>query len=345
MTAAGSRPTVRLGERVRLDTVRRCRRADVTCGPEMGARMHRDPDAAMQLTGDAGFRALGESIPGAVYRREAAPPWRFVYVSEAIASIAGYAARDLVPPGPQAVALPPVPEDLQMVSEAVGAAVSAGQPYDLEYRILHKDGSSRWIHDRGRPGRGAGDAATWLDGALFDVTEHKQAERDQVEQRARMVALMDTIPDHAYFQDAEKARTAMRASLPATKHPESVAAHDGHWIAPPTAAVTPIDARGKLLGDFGTSRDVTEPGQLEAALRYSEPRLRAITDSALDAIVMMDPGGCVCYWNPAAERMLGYSCAEAMGRDLHDLFVPTRYHAAMHAGFPVFLQTGEGAAI
>jgi hypothetical protein len=64
--------------------------------------MHRDPDAGMQLTGEAGFRVLVESIPGAVYRREAAPPWRFVYVSEAIASIAGYAAKDLVPPGSKA---------------------------------------------------------------------------------------------------------------------------------------------------------------------------------------------------------------------------------------------------
>jgi PAS domain S-box-containing protein len=95
----------------------------------------------------------------------------------------------------------------------------------------------------------------------------------------------------------------------------------------------------------GLSGDVTERDPVEAALRFSEIRLRAITDSALDAILMMDPAGCVCYWNTAAERMLGYASAEAMGQDLHQLFVPTRYHAAMRAGLATILQTGEGPAI
>lgn len=108
----------------------------------------------------------------------------------------------------------------------------------------------------------------------------------------------------------------------------------------PDAATQP-----KLLGTFGTSRDVTEPGQIEAALRHGEIRLRAITDSALDAIVMMDPAGYVCYWNPAAERMLGYSSAEAMGQDLHGCFVPTRNGAAQRAAFPGFLETGRGPVI
>jgi PAS domain S-box-containing protein len=175
--------------------------------------MHRDPGAAMQLTGEAGFRGLVESIPGAVYRREAAPPWRFVYVSEAIASIAGYAAKDLVPPGSKADSVLTVPEDLHMVSEAVGAAVSAGKPYDVEYRILHADGSARWIHDRGRPGRGASDRATWIDGVLFDITERKQSELVRSEGPAVLEALMNTTPDHVYFKDADSRFTMISRAL------------------------------------------------------------------------------------------------------------------------------------
>ena len=93
------------------------------------------------------------------------------------------------------------------------------------------------------------------------------------------------------------------------------------------------------------ARDGTERDRVEAALRRSEIQLRAITESALNAIVMMDPEGRLCYWNSAAERMLGYPSADAMGHDLHELFVPTRYHAAMHAAFPTFLRTGKGPAI
>ncbi len=43
------------------------------------------------------------------------------------------------------------------------------------------------------------------------------------------------------------------------------------------------------------------------ALRESESRLSAITDSAQDAILMMDPEGSLTFWNPAAERILGYT--------------------------------------
>ena len=82
-----------------------------------------------------------------------------------------------------------------------------------------------------------------------------------------------------------------------------------------------------------------------AALHDSEQRLHAMTDSAQDAILMMDPQGLLSYWNPAAERILGYSSAEALGKDLHGLLAPKRYLEAHHAAFPEFLRTGRGAAV
>jgi len=81
------------------------------------------------------------------------------------------------------------------------------------------------------------------------------------------------------------------------------------------------------------------------ALQESEDRMRAITDSAQDAILMMDPAGKVSYWNPAAERLFGYQSTEAIGQDLHALIVPPRYHPAHDAAFPLFQKTGHGAAL
>ncbi|MEI8387981.1 MAG: PAS domain S-box protein, partial [Verrucomicrobiota bacterium] len=82
-----------------------------------------------------------------------------------------------------------------------------------------------------------------------------------------------------------------------------------------------------------------------AAREASEFRMRAITDSAQDAILMMGPEGLISYWNPAAERIFGYTADEAIGQNLHALIVPARYHAAHQAAFPAFLKTGQGAAI
>jgi two-component system, sensor histidine kinase and response regulator len=82
-----------------------------------------------------------------------------------------------------------------------------------------------------------------------------------------------------------------------------------------------------------------------AVLRESEAELRAITDSAEDAIIKMDAHGMITFWNPAAERILGYSPAEALGQNLHALLAPERFHAAHSAAFPEFQQSGRGAAL
>jgi PAS domain S-box-containing protein len=92
-------------------------------------------------------------------------------------------------------------------------------------------------------------------------------------------------------------------------------------------------------------RDITRRKQVDNALRESEARLRAITESAHDGIIMMDPKGLVSYWNPAAERILGYSSDEVIGQNLHHFIAPERYQEAHHAAFPLFQQTGQGGVI
>ena len=84
---------------------------------------------------------------------------------------------------------------------------------------------------------------------------------------------------------------------------------------------------------------------LYGALRESEERTRTITDSAHDAITMMDNDGNISYWNPAAKQILGYTSAEAIGRNLHKLIAPERFLPAHLAAFPEFQQTGQGNAI
>jgi len=88
-----------------------------------------------------------------------------------------------------------------------------------------------------------------------------------------------------------------------------------------------------------------ERRQAEIELRESELLIRSITDSAQDAILMMDQEGLISYWNPAAERIFGYSREEAIGQNLHNFIVPQRFHSSHHNAFPHFQQTGHGGAI
>jgi len=83
----------------------------------------------------------------------------------------------------------------------------------------------------------------------------------------------------------------------------------------------------------------------ELALRESEAQVRTITDSARDAIIMMDSRGSITYWNPASETIFGYGREEAVGKELHALLVPEHYLQGFRAAFPEFQRTGRGNAV
>lgn len=84
-----------------------------------------------------------------------------------------------------------------------------------------------------------------------------------------------------------------------------------HWVYPSPEGLTV----------FGT--DITDRKQSEAALRESESQFRLIVESAKDyAIFAMDLQGYITKWNSGAERLLGYTEAEAIGRLAHLIFTP-----------------------
>jgi PAS domain S-box-containing protein len=161
------------------------------------------PRTVIQQEREGPSRGLVASIPGAVYRRRAEFPWSLVYISDTIESITGIRAIDLVAPGALADIPLPVPDDRAAVLDATRAALASGERFTLEYRVMHADGTIRWIRDHGRPERDGLDRADWIAGVMFDITERKEEERRLVEQRAWLIALMSTIPDHIYFKDAE----------------------------------------------------------------------------------------------------------------------------------------------
>ncbi|MFA5418642.1 MAG: PAS domain S-box protein, partial [Bacteroidales bacterium] len=85
--------------------------------------------------------------------------------------------------------------------------------------------------------------------------------------------------------------------------------------------------------------------QISANLAVSEARILAITDSAQDAIMMMDHQGIISYWNPSAERIFGYAPSEAIGYQLHDLIMPVQFKQEQDKAFKKFQITGKGKNI
>jgi len=77
-------------------------------------------------------------------------------------------------------------------------------------------------------------------------------------------------------------------------------------------------------------------------IRESEVRLRAIVDTALDAVIAMDHKGLIVGFNPAAERIFGYRSSAVIGKDMADLLIPPSLREAHRQGLAHYQATGEG---
>ena len=92
-----------------------------------------------------------------------------------------------------------------------------------------------------------------------------------------------------------------------------------------------------------TIRDRARRVAAETATKAQADLLASITDSANDAILMVDGGGVLVYWNPAAERIFGYGASEALGRDVFDLLAPEATRGALRAALPAVLAADPDA--
>jgi PAS domain S-box-containing protein len=62
--------------------------------------------------------------------------------------------------------------------------------------------------------------------------------------------------------------------------------------------------------------------------------------AAGDAIIVADPEGNIVLWNPAAERIFGFTTTEALGQTL-DLIIPERFRARHWNGYREVMRTGQ----
>ncbi|MGH2925513.1 MAG: PAS domain S-box protein [Solirubrobacterales bacterium] len=76
--------------------------------------------------------------------------------------------------------------------------------------------------------------------------------------------------------------------------------------------------------------------------RSASERQRTIVETTNEAFIAVDREGSIKEWNPAAERVFGWSSSEAIGRPLTETVVPPRMRAGYRRGLEHYLRTGEG---
>jgi PAS domain S-box-containing protein len=193
--------------------------------------------------------------------------------------------------------------------------------------IYFKDRDSRFIRVnktlRLRAAFGLGDPAQSLGKTDFDLF---------TEEHARQA-----------YEDEQR---IMSTGQPIVAKEEKETWPDGQvtWVS--TTKMPLRDPQGNIIGTFGISRDITERKLAEEALREREERYRSVIAAMQDSIVLLDADGGIRECNAAAERILGLSAEQLMGRTPHD----PRWRAIHEDGTPfpgemhppmVTLRTGQ----
>jgi PAS domain S-box-containing protein len=94
----------------------------------------------------------------------------------------------------------------------------------------------------------------------------------------------------------------------------------------------------------GMLHDLTKRVHLEDALGASEARWRAIVDSAVDGIIVIDAHGRIEAFNLAAERLFGYTIDEVLGRNV-DMLMPSPYREEHDSYLSRYLATRRAKII
>lgn len=158
------------------------------------------------------------------------------------------------------------PDDRGRVRGTLDAAVAAGAPYELEFRIVRPAGDIRWVHAKGRVHRDEKGVFARMLGVSLDVTEKKQAQ----EERDRLHSLEVT----AHAEAAERERIS-RELHDRVAHSMGVA-HQSLQLYEALAEKDPVRARGKLH----TAKEMTKTA-LEQTRNLSMELRRTETENGL----------------------------------------------------------------
>ena len=90
------------------------------------------------------------------------------------------------------------PQDLAKVKSSLAHAVETGDFFQVEYRLVQKDGTIRWIDARGRCSRDASGAAVRFPGVAVDITDRKRIEEEARDAAGRFRFMAESMPQKIF---------------------------------------------------------------------------------------------------------------------------------------------------
>ncbi|MEO6875938.1 MAG: CHASE domain-containing protein [Opitutaceae bacterium] len=123
--------------------------------------------------------SLLHALPGMAYRCQYDSQLKVIYASEGATVLTGYTPDDFIW-GRVHFRQLIHPEDVARVRSVTQAALQAHRDVEIEYRLLTRDHTEKWVLSRGRGVYAENGSLLFLEGLAIDITASKQAEADKL---------------------------------------------------------------------------------------------------------------------------------------------------------------------
>ncbi|TVQ77651.1 MAG: PAS domain S-box protein [Phycisphaeraceae bacterium] len=140
------------------------------------------------------YESLVRNIPGVTFRCMLDDAWTMIYMSDAVEELTGYPAEEFVGNKARSYESVILPDDSQRVAASIDEAVQNEESWNIEYRIRHRDGSVRWVQEKGNYIAGNDQTGAFLDGFILDIT-------DRVEARQRLASIYEALSEGVVLMD------------------------------------------------------------------------------------------------------------------------------------------------
>ena len=156
---------------------------------------NRIENAVEQRESQQQFETLVNNLPGMVYRSLNTPEWDDIYQRGDVEELTGYTRSELFEKGVSWAEAVIHPEHTEYVWEEVQRQLEESGTYELTYRIVTKDGTEKWVWERGQQVGTTDSGVGILEGFITDVTDRKTHEQALQHERERFSTLFENFPE------------------------------------------------------------------------------------------------------------------------------------------------------
>lgn len=308
------------------------------------------------------LKSLSDNSPGIMYRCRHDKNWTMIYINPQIEQISGYPASDFINNQIRSFASIIPDEDKGMIEKTIQESIIKNVPWELEYRIWHKNGKMSWVYEKGQAIKDHKNNSIYLDGFIFDITDRKVSEcelelsnekfKNLVENSSDWIwettddltfnycspqiseilgykaegitgrNLSEFLPDEG-FKRIKKQLNESKENKKSFKNLHEKFKHkDGHFVELEISGSPCIDQKGNINGFRGINRDITERENFIDALKISEMKFQSVWDSINHGIFFQDINGKLIDVNAGLLKISGYTKEELLALRFDEYFDP-----------------------